>query len=85
MQLHEMPSQPKVFIGMEIHKKRWSVSIQTDLFFHQSFTMPSDSSELASYINRHFDRHEVFLTYEAGFCGFSAARYFLNPGWTSWL
>jgi transposase len=81
MQLHEMPSQPKVFIGMDIHKKSWSVSIQTDLFFHKSFTMPPDASELAGYIERHFDRHEVFLTYEAGCCGFSAARYFLNLGW----
>jgi hypothetical protein len=44
--------------------------------------MPSDSSELASYIDRHFDRHEVFLTYEVGCCEFSAARYFLNLGWT---
>lgn len=50
MQLHEMPSQPKVFIGMDINKKSWSVSIQTDLFFHKSFTMPPDASELASYI-----------------------------------
>lgn len=81
MKLHEMPNIPKVFIGMDIHKKSWSVSIQTDLFFHKTFTMPPSACELANYIDSHFQNHEVLLSYEAGCCGFSAARYFLNLGW----
>jgi transposase len=34
------------------------------------------------YVTNHFGDHEVALTYEAGCCGFTAARYFLNMGWT---
>lgn len=81
MKLHEMPNIPKVFIGMDIHKRSWSLSIQTDLFFHKNFTMPPDANELANYVDTHFRGYEVALTYEAGCCGFSAARFFLNLGW----
>lgn len=76
-----MPNHPKVFIGMDVHKKSWSVSIQTDLFFHKTFSMPPEPAALYRYIEDHFSDHQVNLTYEVGCCGFSAARYFLNLGW----
>jgi transposase len=66
---------------MDIHKKTWSISIQTDLFFHKRFSMPSKAEELYRYVQNHFPDHEVSLVYEAGCCGFHAARYFLNLGW----
>jgi len=73
---------PKLFIGMDIHKKSWSVHLRTDLFDHKGFSMPPDASKLVDYVTNHFGDHEVSLTYEAGCCGFTAARYFLNMGWT---
>ena len=73
---------PKLFIGMDIHKKSWSVHLRTDLFDHKGFSMPPDTSKLVDYVSNHFGDHEVSLTYEAGCCGFTAARYFLNMGWT---
>jgi len=73
---------PKLFIGMDIHKKSWSVHMRTDLFDHKGFSMPPDASKLVDYVTNHFGDHEVSLTYEAGCCGFTAARYFLNMGWT---
>jgi transposase len=73
---------PKLFIGMDIHKKSWSVHLRTDLFDHKGFSMPPDASKLVDYVTNHFSDHEVSLTYEAGCCGFTAARYFLNMGWT---
>ena len=72
---------PKIFIGMDIHKKSWSVHFRTDLFDHKGFSMPPDAEKLFDYVSLHFAGHEVSLTYEAGCCGFSAARYFLNVGW----
>jgi transposase len=71
----------KLFIGIDIHKKSWSISIRTELFDHKTFSMPPKSDVLYDYVTTHFPKHEVFLTYEAGSCGFSAARYFLNLGW----
>lgn len=72
---------PKLYIGMDIHKKSWSVHFRTDLFDHRGFTMPAQAAQLAEYVQQHFDEHEVHLTYESGCCGFSAARYFKELGW----
>lgn len=71
----------KLFIGIDIHKKSWSVSIRTESFDHKTFSMPPDPDVLYDYVAAHFPTHEVAMTYEAGCCGFSAARYFLNLGW----
>jgi hypothetical protein len=76
MQLQDAFS-PKIFIGLDIHKKSWTVSIQTDLFFHKTYSMPSNAEDLYQYVERTFPDHAVDLVYEAGCCGF-AARYFLN-------
>ena len=37
---------PQLFIGIDVHKKSWSVSIRTDLFEHKTFSMPSDPDKL---------------------------------------
>lgn len=81
MQLQDTLSIPKIFIGLDIHKKSWTVSIQTDLFFHKTYSMPSNAEDLYQYVERTFPNHAVDLVYEAGCCGFSAARFFLNLGW----
>ncbi len=81
MQLHDALTIPKIFIGLDIHKKTWTVSIQTDLLFHKTYSMPSLAEDLYQYVERTFPSHEVHLVYEAGCCGFSVARYFLNLGW----
>jgi len=71
----------KLFIGIDIHKKSWSVSIRTELFDHKTFSTPPDPEGLYDYVIAHFPRHDVSITYEAGCCGFSAGRYFLGLGW----
>ncbi len=50
---------PKLFIGMDIHKKSWSVHLRTDLFDHKGFSMPPDPSKLVDYVTNHFGDHEV--------------------------
>lgn len=72
---------PKLFIGMDMHKKSWSLHFRTDLFDHRGFSMPPNQEVLYEHVNRTFPGHEVHLSYEAGCCGFSTARYFLNLGW----
>jgi hypothetical protein len=53
MQLQDAFSIPKIFIGLDIHKKSWTVSIQTDLFFHKTHSMPSNAGE-DLYLRVHF-------------------------------
>lgn len=73
---------PKLYIGLDIHKKSWSVSIRTDLFDHKTYSMPPNSNSLYDYVAEHFPSYQVEICYEAGCCGFSAARAFLNFGWS---
>ena len=72
---------PKLYIGLDIHKKSWSVHFRTDIFDHRGFTMPPQPEKLAEYVSHHFSDHQVSITYESGCCGFSAARYFTEIGW----
>ena len=81
MQLQDASLSPKVYIGLDIHKKTWSISIRTDICEHKTFNMPSRPEVLYEYVHKHFTEHEINLTYEAGCCGYHAARYFLNLGW----
>ena len=41
---------PKLFIGMDIHKKSWSVHLRTDLFDHKGFSMPPEPKKLADFV-----------------------------------
>lgn len=77
----QLTAIPKLYIGMDIHKKSWSVHLRTDVSDHKSLTIPPCCEVLYNYVEKHFKDHEVSLTYEAGCCGFSASRYFLNLGW----
>jgi transposase len=82
MQIQENASKSKLYIGVDIHKKSWSVTIRTDIMEHKTYSMANPVPEqLYQYIENTFPNHETVLTYEAGCCGFSAARYFLNLGW----
>jgi hypothetical protein len=48
MQLQDAFSIPKIFIGLDIHKKSWTVSIQTDLFFTRPIRC-SNAEDLYQY------------------------------------
>ncbi len=63
MQLQDALIKPKIFIGLDIHKKSWTVSIQTDLFFHRTYSMPSVAEDLFRYVEQTFPNHEVDLVF----------------------
>lgn len=77
----QITASPKLFIGVDIHKKSWSVHFHTDLFTHRGFTMPPVAEQLLEYVQNNFATHKVSLAYESGCCGFSAARSFISYGW----
>jgi len=45
---------PKLFIGMDVHKKSWTVHFKTDLFDNKIVTMPAEPSVLITYVEKHF-------------------------------
>jgi len=59
-----------IYIGMDVHKKSWSISILTDHFEHKTFSQPPDPHVLANYLKRNFPGATYHAVYEAGYCGF---------------
>jgi len=79
----QLTAQPKLFIGIDIHKRNWKVHCASDLFSGKSFSMLPDPLILYNYVKKHFPDHEVSTAYEAGCCGYSAHRNFVDYGWRS--
>jgi transposase len=66
----QMIATPKLFIGIDVHKKTWQAHLRTDISDHKSFSLPPDPDVLANYVFKHFSDHQVAVTYEASCCGF---------------
>ena len=72
---------PKLFIGIDLHKKTWYHTIRTEIAEHKTFSTPSDPENIYNYVLDNFKGYDVHVCYEASCCGFTAARYLLNLGW----
>jgi transposase len=59
-----------IFIGLDIHKKNWTVSIYTRDFEHKTFSQNPDPKILVNYLHRNFPGANYHSVYEAGYCGF---------------
>jgi len=60
----------QVYVGMDVHKKSWSISIYTDQFEHKTFSQPPEVEVLVNYLKRNFPGATYRSVYEAGFSGF---------------
>jgi len=64
----------KIFVGLDVHKKSWSVTIIVGGIEHKTFNQPPDSQVLSDYLHRMFPNGEYHSAYEAGFCGYGIHR-----------
>lgn len=72
---------PKLYIGMDVHKKNWTFHYRTDLFEGKTITQPASDQVLIKWVEKNFPKHQVICAYEAGFSGFQAARSFIEENW----
>ena len=63
-----------LYIGIDVHKKQWSVSIFTDAAHHRTFSQPATPSALRTYLDHHFPGAPVTCAYEASKFGFWICR-----------
>ena len=76
-----MQLSPQLYIGIDVHKKSWSVNLRTDLFDHKTFSMKPDAAQLIRYVDQHFSDYSVKCCYEASCCGYAAYREMNKVGW----
>lgn len=75
---------PKLYIGIDVHKKSWTFHYQTDLFDGKTITQPANPNKLVEWVQKHYPTHEVTCAYEAVFSVYSAARLFKNKTGIYW-
>ena len=65
----DFTGQP-IYLGLDVHKRSWSISIYTDFGEYRNFSQPPQVQVLVRYLQRHFPGALYYAVYEAGYCGF---------------
>lgn len=60
----------EIFVGLDVHKRNWTVSIYSSSLEHKTFTQNPDPDLLVRYLRRNFPHASCRCVYEAGYCGF---------------
>jgi transposase len=67
-------SDQNFYCGLDIHKKSWSVTIETDNMHLKTFVQDPDPDQLVRFLNRNYPGGRYIAAYEAGYFGFSTQR-----------
>jgi len=59
-----------IYIGLDVHKKSWSVSIFSEQGEYKTFSQTPKAETLVQYLQHHFPGAQYRSVYEAGYCGF---------------
>jgi len=65
----DFTGQP-IYIGLDVHKKSWSVSIYSKHGEYKTFSQPPEVETLVHYLQHHLPGAQYNVVYEAGYCGF---------------
>lgn len=71
------------FIGLDVHKKSWKVTIKSLRMELKTFTMNPSAKDLYNYMRKNYPGGKYYTCYEAGFCGFSVHRELEKNGFES--
>ena len=74
---------PKLWIGIDFHKKTWRIHCRTELFSGNPFSMEPDPDLLKEKIDRDYKGYSVEIVYECGCFGYWSHRKFVSFGWKS--
>lgn len=70
----------KIYVGIDVHLKKWSVSIFTQHIHHKTFSQEPCAEKLVDYLKRNFPGGTYFCAYEAGFSGLWLHRELISLG-----
>lgn len=73
----------KFYVGLDVHKKSWTVTIRSLGVEASHFNQPPDVDKLVAYLTRNYPGGEYFSAYEAGFCGTGTHELLCKAGITN--
>ena len=59
-----------IYVGIDVHKKSWSVTIMSDQLEHKTFSQLPDTKTLHRYLDKNFPGATYHSVYESGYCGY---------------
>ncbi len=68
------------YIGLDVHKKQWTVTIRLGGLVLRTFSMDPSAQTLYQYLTRNYPGGQYHSVYEAGFCGFGIHRHLVTLG-----
>jgi transposase len=69
-----------IFIGIDVHKKSWTITINISGQQIKTFSMNPDPKELSLYVKKNYPGGIYCSVYEAGFCGYWIDRQLQSLG-----
>lgn len=75
-------STVQLYVGIDVHKRQWSVSIYSRESHHRTFSQPPEPKALKSYLDKHFPNAEVSCAYESSKFGFWICRELICYGYS---
>jgi len=64
-------SKTDIYVGLDVHKRSWSVSIYVENTYYKTFSIsPPSTKVLVEYLEKNFVGGKYHVVYEAGFSGF---------------
>jgi len=73
-------SGKNLYIGLDVHKKSWHVTVLSRNICLRSFTQPPDPLSLSNFLTRSFPGANYLSATEAGFSGYSSHRKLVELG-----
>ncbi len=73
-------SNKHLFVGIDVHKKRWVVTIRSYDLELKTFSMIADASHLEDLLNKNYPGALIHIVYECSFSGFWIYDYFKERG-----
>ena len=61
----------KIFIGIDVHMKKWDVAIAPEVGIVKRHTQKASAKELFDFLKKHYPDGDYLAVYESGFSGFS--------------
>ena len=69
-----------IYVGIDVHKRDWKVSVQSKELTFKTFTQPPSVSVLVQHLHKNFPGATYYSAYESGFSGFWAHRELVSQG-----
>lgn len=66
--------------GIDMHKRTWSVTVETDDLYLKTFSQPADKEALVRHFKNNYPGANITVGYEAGYFGFELCRYLRDYG-----